>query len=558
MNILFLNVGRRCELVKEFKKVLPRFQGGGLIFGSDINPLAPALQLVDRSVIFPHSSKGEFDETFISFCQENKIRLVVPSIDPDLHYLSLKLDKLKKALPKTLLLISSKEVVQVCEDKRKTKEFFKKCGALVPDYKEATEKDDFPVFIKPAFGSASEGAQQISNKSELKAQLESLENPMVEELVEGPEYTVDVFCDRSFKARIAIPRRRIAVRGGEVSRGIIERNEELETISKSIAETLKVDIPITVQFRKSGVGFVAMEINARIGGGLPLTIAAGGQWPFWILQMANGETPVCSDDVQDGLLISRYDESVFIEPEEDHSNDVDFGDVKLIVFDMDDTLYPEREFVFSAYKVVSEYVLSKFNVFIEDELKRRFSEGQRGDLFSVVLNDLGVDFTEVDIKELVNIYRSHRPRISPYADTILISKIKSAGYKIGLITDGWSSVQKNKWEALGLQENFDYVVFTDDFGVEYWKPSHKPFSHICESAGVSFNQALYIADNPSKDFKAPNELGMKSIRIKRFGGENISSRYKSDIYRAQAEVASLVEVLDLLKLKDPSEVEVIS
>ena len=84
MNILFLNVGRRCELVREFKKVLPSFPGGGLVYGSDINPLAPALSKVDESVIFPHSSDSLFPKSFVCFCLENEIGLVIPTIDPDL------------------------------------------------------------------------------------------------------------------------------------------------------------------------------------------------------------------------------------------------------------------------------------------------------------------------------------------------------------------------------------------------------------------------------------------------------------------------------------------
>ena len=553
MNILFLNVGRRCELVKEFKKILPRFHGGGLIFGSDINPLAPALKKVDRAVIFPHSSTEEFEGLFVSFCKKNSIGLVIPTIDPDLKFLSQKLESYKKSLPNTLILVSSPEVVALTEDKRKTKEFFRSHGSVVPNYLDPENVVDFPVFIKPAAGSAGEGAMKILGSDELKAQLSALKDPMLEELIQGPEYTVDVFCDQSFKARLAIPRKRIAVRGGEVSRGVIERNEELEKQAKKLAEALNVNVPVTIQFRKRDADFVAMEVNARMGGGLPLTIAAGANWPLWILQMAHGDRPLCEDRVQDGLIVSRYDESVFIPPEKKPDVPIEFDSLKLLIFDMDDTLYAERDFVFSAYRVVSEYVLEKFNVFIEDELKRRFIEGQRGDLFSVVLNDLGVEFTENDIKTIVNIYRSHKPVICPYSDTKVISDLKAAGFQIGLITDGWSSVQKNKWQALKLESSFDHVVFTDDFGLEFWKPSLKPFEHICKLAGVGFEEAVYVADNPLKDFKAPNELGMRSIRIKRFDGEHSQVSCLKPEDKAEAEIKTLLELKSILKIADGAE-----
>lgn len=545
MNILFLNVGRRCEIVREFKKVLPRFQKGGLVFGSDINPLAPALAKVDRPVILPHCSSQNFDLEFISLCRLNNIRLVIPTIDPDLRALSDKMPLYRKELPDTMFLAPSANVVEITEDKRKTKEFFKENGAQVPAYLHVESILNFPVFVKPACGSAGEGAQKISNVSELKTQLKLLKDPMLEELIEGPEYTVDVFCDRECRARVAIPRKRIAVRGGEVARGIIERDPELEALSKKLAEALKVDIPVTIQFRKSSKGFIAMEINARIGGGLPFTIAAGAQWPLWILQMAHGINPSCEDRVRDGLIFSRYDESVIVQAPKKDLGKVKLEGVKFIIFDMDDTLYAERDFVFSAYRAVSEYALKKFNVFIEDELRRRFSEGQRGDLFSVVLNDFGVKFSENDIKHMVNLYRSHKPHIMPYSDTMVIPQLKEAGCRIGLITDGWSSVQKNKWEALGLQECFDHVLFTDDSGVEFWKPSHRPFIQICKQAGLELKEAVYVADNPLKDFKAPNELGMKSIRIRRFGGEYSGEEAASGL-SAGFEVSSLFSLQEAL------------
>ena len=550
MNILFLNAGRRCELVDAFKKVIGRFSGGGLIFGTDINPLAPALAKVDRSIIFPHSSSKDFLKILVQTCRENDIKLVIPTIDPDLKVLSKNLPALKKKLPNTLILVPEYSVVEIAEDKRKTRDFFASCGVEVPRSLKDVKNLEFPVFVKPACGSAGKGARKVNDEAELarlKAKDPSL---MIEELIEGPEYTVDVFCDRQKKAKLAIPRKRLAVRGGEVSRGVVERNRELEEVAANIAEKLSCDVPVTIQFRKSAKGFVAMEINARVGGGLPLTIAAGGDWPLWILQMAKGIEPQVGDKVRDGVLLSRYDQSLFIEKTDNSRKKVNLSGIKLIVFDMDDTLYPEREFVFSAYRAVSEYVYEKFGIFIEDDLRRRFSSGQRGDLFSIVLKDLGVKFTEEDIQGLVKRYREHRPSIQPYTDAVVIQELKKAGYKIGLLTDGWKRVQKNKWKALKLEQHFDFTVFTDDFGFEFWKPHEKPFRYICEQAGVKLSEAVYVGDNPSKDFLAPNQLGMKSLRIRRSGGESSENNSFSEDFEASGEIKDLVELRDLL-IKKP-------
>lgn len=547
MNILFLNVGRRCELVREFKKVLPSFPGGGLVYGSDVNPLAPALSKVDESVIFPHSSDKAFPSAFISFCKENNITLVIPTIDPDLRFLSAKMDLYKQVLPDTKILVPSWDVVQLTEDKRKTKEFFAENGALVPQFVNIKDEMKFPVFVKPARGSAGEGAIAIRSMKALKAHLSNLDEPMIEELVLGPEYTVDVFCDLEKSARLAIPRKRLAVRGGEVSRGVIERNVELEKLACKLAEKLGSDLPITIQFRKSAKGFVAMEINARIGGGLPLTIAAGGEWPKWILQMACGLEPDVQDKVRNGILMTRYDESVILEPIMKTQESPDLSKVKLIIFDMDDTLYPEKEFVYSGYKAVSRFVLDNYGLFIEDELKRRFDDGQRGDLFSVVLNSFGLNLSESKIKELVSVYREHIPVIRPYSDVSLISKFKAAGYKLGLISDGWASVQKNKWSSLGLNGFFDYVLFTDDLGREFWKPHPKAFEKMVDMAGVTFEESVYVADNPVKDFEAPNKLGMHSLRVVRYGGEHSKLKPSKNSKKSSYEIKSINELNELLE-----------
>ena len=546
MNILFLNVGRRCELVKAFKKVLPGFGGGGMVFGSDIDPLAPGLQFVDESVIFSHSSAAGFISELVTFCQSRDIRLVIPTIDPDLICLDLLRDELTKKLPEMKMLLPSSEIISIAGNKKLSNEAFAQFGLLTPESVDlGSDKIEFPVFVKPACGSAGIGAGKITSKEQLVSHCQDLEDPICEKVVEGPEYTVDVFCNSQGKAVLAVPRKRLAIRGGEVSRGVIERNEELEKMSRDFVSHLKCKVPVTLQFRRTEVGFVAMEINARVGGGLPLTIAAGGEWPKWILQMVNGTEPLVEDYVQDGVVISRFDDSVFLKKKLPQKKVPDLKKVKMIIFDMDDTLYPERDFVVKGYEEVSRYVVEKHGLFIEDELRRRFHEGQRGDLFTLVLKSMEASLPEKEIRKMVNIYRTHSPRISPYTDSAVIKELKAAGYKIGLVSDGWESVQKRKWQSLGLSDLFDHVVFTDELGLEFWKPHTKPFELICEQAEVDYNEAVYIADNPLKDFKAPNDLGMHSLRVRRFGGEHSLKEAPSKEYEAEYEINSLMNLLDI-------------
>ena len=103
--------------------------------------------------------------------------------------------------------------------------------------------------------------------------------------------------------------------------------------------------------------------------------------------------------------------------------------------------------------------------------------------------------------------------------------------------------------ALGLDADFDYKIFTDEFGREYWKPHSRSFIHVCKIAGVKPEEAVYIGDNPAKDFIAPNKLGMKSLRIRRHAGENSLSEMKKNNYNANFEIRSLNELNELLQIE---------
>ena len=358
-------------------------------------------------------------------------------------------------------------------------------------------------------------------------------------------YTVDVLCSfDEAKAYYAVPRKRLAVRGGEVSRGIIERDSELEALAMKIAEGFDCRGPVTVQFRKEADGsYVAMELNARVGGGLPLSIAAGANWPAWILTLVKGEVPNFDIAFEDGLLMSRYDASHFIKKEaEAEFSDVDLKEIDLVIFDMDDTLYAERDFVFSGYRAVAEKVYADHGVEIESLLKKAFQEGCRGDLFSKVFNQLGFSHDESYIKELVDVYRSHKPNIKAYLDCQYIQKLRDVGKKIALISDGWLEVQRNKIEALGLSELFDEVLFTDELGREFWKPNPKSFELICDRFQVPLERAVYVADNPRKDFVAPNKLGMKTVQVVRAQNEYGEAIVPNEEYKAEYRIETLTRL----------------
>ena len=549
MNIFFLNVGRRCELVEAFARVLPAVSPG-LIWGSDPNPLAPALAVVDRRIELPTAIDSDaFLDALCDFLVRESIDLVIPTIDPDLVRLDRWRDQIAERSPRARLLVSPSSVIRIARDKRLSRDAFAALGAEVPEAVDPDAPDlAFPLFIKPASGSASIGAVRVNDADELRARLAETADPMVERLIGGDETTVDVLLDMSGHALCAVPRRRLQVRGGEVTRGVVERSPELEALAMVIASGLGCIGPVTVQFRNPAPGrWVAMELNARMGGGLPLAIGAGADWPRWILQMAVGRAPSVSNaTVHDGMVMTRTDRSIFLPPARlSVPRGLDAPLPPVIVFDMDDTLYPEADFVRSGHRAVAERVWQELRVDIEPELRRRFAAGQRGDLMSAALAALCVDAPQDYVgRVLVSVYREHVPAIRPYVETVpVLTELRARGHRLALLSDGWAEVQRRKLAALGLAGLFDEIVITDELGRDAWKPSPVGFERILGALGVAGESAMYVSDNPNKDFAGPHRMGMRTVRIVRPETEYGEAMAPAPEHQPQRMIRALHELL---------------
>lgn len=551
MNLLFLNVGRRCELVESFRAALDS-RGGGVVYGTDIDPLAPGLQVVDSAHVFPRGDSDEFPDKLIAFCRGRAIDLVIPTIDPDLIRLDRLRERFEKEVPNCRLLLPGSFTLKHSRDKRMTKDLFAALGAEVPEGVDISDLAalSFPVFVKPHDGSAGIGAGVINDVETLTGRLHDNPALMVERVVQGPEITVDVLCDFSGAAFCAVPRKRIKVRSGEVVQGIVERNPLVERLAMKIAEGFQATGPVTVQFRQSGPEtFVAMEVNARMGGGLPLAIAAGADWPGWILDLCQGKAPRTDVPILDGLIMTRCDRSFFIKkdadlPIVDELPAALCTELKGWIFDMDDTLYPEKDFVFSGYRAVAERVFADHGVDIEGNLRDQFNRGGRGDLFSKVLGELSLPCDEEYVRSLVRVYREHLPNIRPYVDVVpTLTLLKEKGIRIGLVSDGWLSVQQNKLAALGIGDLFDAVVFTDGInGTASWKPAADGFRACLDRMGVTPEHAVYVGDNPVKDFVGARAVGMKTIRVHRVAAEHVDKAASAPEFDADWALASLKAV----------------
>ena len=195
------------------------------------------------------------------------------------------------------------------------------------------------------------------------------------------------------------------------------------------------------------------------------------------------------------------------------------GPAHVIVLDLDDTLYLERDFVRSGFAAVSaRLTMEGLADGFGDAAWALFEDGRRGDIFNAALAGLGIPVDEGLIDRLVTLYREHEPQIALQPDAARFISKPPAGCALAILTDGHLTTQQNKVRALGLDKaGIMPIVCTGLWGRDYWKPHERGFRHIAGHYGLPADAFTYVADNPAKDFIAPRALGWRTVQIIRPG-----------------------------------------
>lgn len=220
-----------------------------------------------------------------------------------------------------------------------------------------------------------------------------------------------------------------------------------------------------------------------------------------------------------------------------------------IVFDLDDTLYLERDYVWSGFSELEPW--AKATLGINDfHLKAwaLFVQGVRGHIFDQVLLAAGVRPDQSTLRAMVDIYRGHVPDIRLTVDAADCLRDIRRQAHLALISDGPEQSQRNKVKALGIEERFEKIVLTASLGSEYAKPHVKSFLDVQEHFGKSVEEYIYVADNPTKDFLGPRSLGWRTMRIRR--PEGLYHSLEADmIKRADVETPDLGLLMNAVSRK---------
>lgn len=190
---------------------------------------------------------------------------------------------------------------------------------------------------------------------------------------------------------------------------------------------------------------------------------------------------------------------------------------------------------------------SLFNLFCQ-----RFEQGLRGSIFDAVLAELNIPRDPTLIDELVRAYRSHEPQLTLFLDADRVLKILAPRYGLGILTDGPADVQRRKVKALDLQHRVESIVYSDDFGREQWKPSPIPYLELLRRLHVEPSHAVYVGDNPKKDFVGARRLGLQTVRVRRPNTEHAHVEPQPG-FEADHEITSLDALPDWLAANTRSE-----
>jgi putative hydrolase of the HAD superfamily len=215
---------------------------------------------------------------------------------------------------------------------------------------------------------------------------------------------------------------------------------------------------------------------------------------------------------------------------------------RVVVFDLDDTLFPGRQYVLSGFRAVDAWVRDAKGLDgFYHRAKALLDAGSRENIFDASLASLGCRSDNALIDTLVKIYREHRPILTLYEDARWAIDVLRARGPLGLLSDGYLNAQENKLAALRIADAFQAIVLSDALARDAWKPSPRPFQRIMELIPGAPDDFVYIADNPRKDFVTARRLGWATIQIAR--GDGIYHGVEEALeYRADAVIASLFEL----------------
>lgn len=291
-------------LIRELKKRDIR------VVGTDCRPLSSGFHFCDKSYVVPRGNSPKFIKEFLKICGIEKPKAIISG--PEEEIIALSKNKTIFEKKNIIVLAPDYRSAEICADKIATYKFFQRKNIPAPKiYKKNCIK--FPAIIKPRFGRGGIDVFKIDNKNELEFYLKRVHHPIIQEFIQGTEYTVDTFADLQGRPLSIVPRIRIQVESGISMQGKTVYDKNITGWCKKIVEELKLIGPACIQCIKNKNEIKFIEINPRFGGGSILSIKADPTIILNLIKIIKKEKPIQSRGFKEGLIMLRHYAEIYTE-----------------------------------------------------------------------------------------------------------------------------------------------------------------------------------------------------------------------------------------------------
>ncbi len=319
VNVLITAASRRVPLIRAFVQALKELGIRGNVVTTDMNCMSPGLYFSDRHYIVPLTTDPQYISIVKSIAFKERIHLLVPTIDDELPLFGSHAESFLEMGVR--VAVSSHRTGVLCNDKKLTAQFLAEKGLPVARTWLPTELDlatlSYPLFLKPRSGRGSVGAFPIHQERELRFFLEYIHDPVVQEFLPGREFTIDLLADFTGRVISVVPRERLVIRSGVSDRGRTWKNTAMMELAVKTARALDIRGPANIQVKWHNETATIFEVNPRFSGGIPLTIAAGADFPAWLIEMRCGNrVRPCIGRFTDGLVMACYESALFLRDEQ--------------------------------------------------------------------------------------------------------------------------------------------------------------------------------------------------------------------------------------------------
>lgn len=328
MNYLMLSVGRRGELLKNFRQSI---EAGSKIVATDLSPYAPALYYADKQYLVPKIQDPAYMDTILDICKKESIHVVTTFIDPEIELLAANRKRFEKLGVE--VLAPYEETAKLCFDKYKMFQHLMQQGiptvmtwGSLEEFEKAYQSGEvsFPVFVKPRTGSGSVGARKILDYDSLEAAWQADAGLIAQEFMDCLDVDADVYIDTiTNEAVSAFSKRKLEMRIGGASKTISFKDEKLFRFISKITKILKFNGPVDMDFFYRNGQYYLSEVNPRFGGAYLHAYGAGVDFIKLIETNLKGKANApMFGNYEEGVVMMMYDSVVIKKSDELVQNDV--------------------------------------------------------------------------------------------------------------------------------------------------------------------------------------------------------------------------------------------